>query len=401
MTKAIYKVGVIGGGTMGRGIALLISQKGIPVVIKEVNRELADKSLRSVHEKLDLAVARGKLMSDTAEVAKGLVSATADFEDISDVDLVIEAVFENLEVKRSLFSNADKLINPDAIFATNTSSLSISEIMSVTLRPDKFIGMHFFNPPITMPLVELISGQRTSEGTLCTVENFAKDSLGKITIRVKECPAFLVNRLLMPYLNEATFLLTDTCLSVEEIDQKAGQFGWPMGPFLLLDYLGIDIASDVACVCYAGYGERAKPAPLMNKLVQLGRLGNKSGAGFYVNDTTKQFESLSVVLEKEYSSRKSVSIDDGFRRMMVGMVNEAFLCLEEGVSSADAVETGCLYGIGFPMAFEGPLHWAEKEGLINILKDLKRFEKECGVRFKPAKLLEKYVAGRTRIFESW
>lgn len=401
MAKAIYKVGVIGGGTMGRGIALLVSQKGIPVVIKEINQELADKSLRSLHEKLNSAVARGKLMSDAAELAKGLVSATANFEDINDVDLVIEAVFENLEIKKGLFSNADKFINPDAIFATNTSSLSITDISSVTLRPDKFIGMHFFNPPITMPLVELISGRETSEDTLSTVEVFAKDSLGKVTIRVKECPAFLVNRLLMPYLNEATFLLTETNLTVEEIDGGAGQFGWPMGPFMLLDYLGVDVASDVAGICYVGYGERAKPAPLMSKLVQLGRLGNKSGAGFYVNDNSGKFETLAAVIEKEYPSRKYVSVDEGFHRMMVGMVNEAFLCLEGGVSSADEIESGCLYGIGFPMALEGPLHWAEKEGLPNILEDLKRFEKECGVRFKPAQLLEKYVAGRTRIFESW
>ncbi|MBI2064984.1 MAG: acetyl-CoA C-acyltransferase [Candidatus Yanofskybacteria bacterium] len=395
-TRAIRKVAIIGGGAMGRGIAMLVSQKGTPVVIKEINSELAKKSLQAVHSKLDEAAKRGKLTA-SSDIIKRLITATDSLVDIQDADLVIEAVFEKMEIKRKIFDELDKIVKPDAIFATNTSSLSISEMASVTKRGDKFVGMHFFNPPVTMPLVEMISGRETSEETRIAVETFSKDSLGKVVIRVKECPAFLVNRLLMPYLNEATFLLTETNLTVQEIDDIASKFGWPMGPFQLLDYIGIDVAAEVAEICHQGYGERATPAPLMHRLVELGRLGQKTGVGFY----SREHEPLASIIDREFPEREPSFVNDGFRRMMLGMANEAFLCLEENISSADEIETGCLYGIGFPMALEGPLHWAENEGLDTILAELRGLEKNYGIRFKPSKLLEKYVAEGTRIFEGW
>lgn len=386
--KAIRKVAIIGGGAMGRGIALLVSQKGTPVVIKEINSELAQKSLQTVYGKLDEAAKRGKLLANPADV-KRLITATDSFDGIKDADLVIEAVFEKMEVKKAIFAELDKVLRPDAILATNTSSLSVSEMASATSRADRFVGMHFFNPPITMPLVELISGKETSEDTRITVETFAKDSLGKTVIRVKECPAFLVNRLLMPYLNEATHLLTETTLTVEEIDSRVSKFGWPMGSFQLLDYLGIDVAAEVAEICYKGYGERAKPAPLMKRLVELGRFGQKTGAGFYAN---KDHESLGSIIEKEYPSRSGLNVDDGFKRMMYCMVNEAFMCLEEGIASPEDIDTGCLYGIGFPLSLEGPLHWAQKEGLKNIREYLQGlYEKTGNVHFKPSLLLDKFA----------
>ncbi|MDP2647953.1 MAG: 3-hydroxyacyl-CoA dehydrogenase NAD-binding domain-containing protein, partial [Candidatus Yanofskybacteria bacterium] len=395
--KGIHKVAVIGGGAMGRGIAMLVAQKGTPVVVRELNSELAGKSLETVHRKLDEASKRGKLTM-SADVVKRLITATDSFRDIKDADLVIEAVFEDMDVKKKIFAELDKVLPSNVIFASNTSSLSISELASVTSRPEKFIGMHFFNPPVTMPLVEMISGEKTLEETSLAVKAFSTDSLGKLVIRVKDCPLFFVNRVLMPDLNEATLLLTETKLTVEQIDSRASKFGWPMGPFTLLDYIGIDVAAEVAEIGYRGYGERAKPAPLMQRLVELGRFGQKNGIGFYA---PKGQESLASIIDREYPNRASMDVEEGFRRMMLGVVNECFLCLEEGVSSADEMETGCLYGIGFPMALEGPLHWAESEGLENILADLKRFEKEYGMRFKPSKLLEKYVAEGMRIFEGW
>lgn len=398
--KGIFKVAVIGGGAMGQGIALLISQKGIPVVIKEINSDLAEKSKQKIFEKIDKAVERGKIMVDQAEMAKGLISVTANYDDIKDVDLIIEAVFENMEVKKTVFQEADKILPADVIFATNTSSLSITEMASVTNRKDKVLGVHFFNPPVSMPLVELINGQETSVETMDILEDFCKNSLGKIPIRVKECPGFLVNRLLLPYLNEAVLLLSETTLTVEEIDNKAREFGWPMGPFFLMDYLGIDVCVEVAKILYAGYGERAKPAPLMEILVKLGRYGNKTGAGFYINDETKGFENLEEILKREFPNRQNLEIEEAYRRMMLGMINEAFLCLEENIASADDIEKGCLYGIGFPFTIGGPLHWAESQGLDKILADLKRFEQQYGIRFKPAKLLEEYVASNKKIFET-
>lgn len=396
---AIYKVGVIGGGAMGAGIATLVARQGIPVIIKEINDELAQKALKWSHKKFDSWVAKGKMMEDQAEMGKTLVSVTANMDDLADVDLIIEAVFEDIEVKKSVFAELDKILPEHVIFATNTSALCITEMAKATNRPEKVVGLHFFNPATYMPLVELISAEKTSEETVNILEDFAKNSLGKIPIKVRECPGFLVNRLLMPYLNEATLLLSETKLTPEEIENKAKEFGWPMGPFFLLDFLGIDVAAKVAKILENGYGARAKAAPLMDILVKAGRFGQKAGAGFFVNDETKGFKPLSKILDEKFPNRIEITVEEGFRRMMLGLANEAFLCLQEGISTAEDIETGCKYGIGFPATLEGPLHWAESEGLDKILKDLKRFEKTYGSRFKPAKLLEKYVKAGKKIFE--
>jgi len=358
--KTILKVGVIGGGAMGQGIASLVAQSGIPVVIKEINEELAQKALENIFSKIDKAAERGKIMSDKADMAKSLISASSDEIFLTNVDLVIEAVFEDMEVKKKVFHSLDFVVPKRAIFATNTSSLSITEMASATERPKQVVGMHFFNPPITMPLVEIISGKETDEETVETVEQFARD-LSKTTIRVKECPGFLVNRLLMPYLNEAVLLLSETTLKPEEIDRQAVEFGWRMGPFMLLDYLGIDIAAHVARILFQGFGERAKPAPLMEILANEKRYGVKTSAGFYVYQPDAGFEDIMKIVEKNFPQRRPLSPEEGFMRMMRGMANEALLCLDEGISTAEDIETGCRLGIGFPFTKLGPLHWAEKE----------------------------------------
>ncbi len=402
--QAIYKVGIIGGGAMGQGLTSLVARQGIPVVVKEVNEELAEIALQKVHAKFDSWVSRGKMLADRAEDRKMLVQSTYDLNDITDVDLVIEAVYESREVKTDLFAQLDTVLPPHVIFASNTSALSISELAASTCRPEKVAGLHFFNPPTYMSLVELIAGEGSSKETLDVLEDFARNSLGKVPINVKECPGFLVNRLLMPYLNEAALLLSETNLTLRQIEDQAGNFGWPMGPFTLLDFLGIDVAAEVAKILCNGYPERFVPAPLMETLVKLGRFGQKSGAGFFVIDETQGFEPLFAIRNREFPGRKDITVEEGFRRMMLGLINEAFRCLEEGVSSPEDIETGCKFGIGFPAALEGPLHWAISEGLSKILEDLKGFEETCGIRFKPAEQLETYINTGASIFdeaETW
>jgi len=401
--QAIYKVAVIGGGAMGQGIVSLNARQGIPVVVKEINKELAQKALKKVHKKFDSWVAKGKMLADNAEDRKMLVQSTSDFDDLTDVDLIIEAVFETMDVKKKIFKELDTILPEHVIFATNTSALSITEMATATNRPGKVAGLHFFNPATFMPLVEIISGEKTSKETIDLLEDFAKNSLGKVPIRVKECPGFLVNRLLMPYLNEAILLLSETTLPLEKIEEEVARFGWPMGPYTLLDFLGIDVAAEVTKIFEEGYGDRAEAPPLMEIMIKSGRFGQKAGAGFFVVDETKGFKPLSEILEKEFPGRKDMPVEEGFRRMMLGLVNEAFLCLEENISTAEDIETGCKYGIGFPATLEGPLHWAESEGLAKILEDLKRFEKTYGPRFKPAKNLEEYVKTGQKIFkeETW
>ncbi len=395
--RAIKKVLVVGGGKMGTALAVLIAQKGIGVVIKKTTKERAEKAEKDIDDELSRATQRGRILPDAAGAAKKLITITSDYKNISDVDLVIETTFEDMQTKRRIFGELDKILPPDVIFATNTSALSITEIASATNRRDKIIGAHFFNPPTKMLLVELVPGKETSAQTLATIKRFAEHSLGKISIIVKECPGFLVNRLLMAYLNEAVLLLSETKLTVKDMDETAKKFGWPIGPFALLDYLGIDIAAKIAETIYAGYGERAKPAPLLEIFVKAGRLGRKTGCGFATN--TKGPDGAEQIIDREFPKRAVLSPRDGFRRMMLCMANEAWRCVEEKISSPDDVETGCKYGIGFPDTFKGPLHWSEKEGLKNIRAELFALEKKFGIRFTPAKLLAEYAEQDKRLFE--
>ncbi len=398
MYRAIKKVAVIGGGTMGSGIAQHIAQKGVSVVVKEVSDERAKACKDRIFRQLDKVAQLGKITASEAEGTKARFSTTSYYKEIKDSDFVIEAVFEDLYAKKEVFRELNFLFPDDVIFTTNSSSLSITEIASVTNRPDRFIGTHFFNPPVKAPLVELVRGQKTSDETYDVAKRFVQTNLGKTPIPVKGCPGYLVNRLLLPYLNEATRLLTETNLTVKEVDARSNSFGWPMGPFQLLDYVGIDIASNVAKILYEGYGERAEPAPLMHRLVELGRIGNKVGVGFYAK--VGGFEDIQIVVDREFTNRQNLDVEDGFRRMMAGLCNETLMCFEEKVALANDIETGATLGIMFPMAFEGPLHYAQdKYGFVNLLADLQEFEREYGMRFKPTALLEQLVADNKKIFE--
>ncbi len=400
MARIIRKVAIIGGGTMGSGIAQKIAQSGVNAVVKEVDEAHAVACRDKLHRQWDKVAGLGKLNSTELQSAKSHFSVTSSYDDIRGVDLVIEAVFEDMEVKKAVFRELNSLLPADVIFATNSSSLSIDEIASITNRPDCFMGTHFFNPPVKALLVELIRGQATSDKTYSSVKRFIETSLGNTSILVKGCPGYLVNRLLLPYLNEAARLLVETRLTFQEIDVYAKKFGLPMGPFELLDFVGIDIASSVAKILHDGYGERATPTTLMYRLVELGRVGDKVGVGFYNKKKMAGFEDIQTVIDREYPNRRELDIEEGFKRMLAGLCNEALMCLEEGIAPKDVIEEGATKGIFFPMALEGPLHYTqEKYGFANLLADLKRFEREYGMRFKPATLLEQLVAEDKKIFK--
>jgi len=400
MAKIIQKVAVIGGGTMGSGIAQKIAQSEIDVVVKEVDEMRAVACRDKLHGQWDKVAGLGKLSSTELQSAKSHFSVTSSYDDIRDADIVIEAVFENMKAKKEVYEELNPLFPDDVIFTTNSSSLSIDEMASVTNRPDRFMGTHFFNPPVKALLVELIRGQATSDETYNSVKRFVETNLGNASILVKGCPGYLVNRLLLPYLNEAARLLVETRLTFQEIDVYAKKFGWPMGPFALLDYVGIDIAANVAKILHDGYGERATPTSLMYRLVELGRIGDKVGVGFYNKKKMAGFEDIQVVIDREYPNRRELGAEEGFKRMMTGLCNEALMCLEEEIAPKDVIEEGATKGIFFPMALEGPLHYAqEKYGFANLLADLNRFEREYGMRFKPAILLEQLVSQNKKIFD--
>src|SRR3990167_2398130 len=276
----IYKAAVVGGGAMGSGIAQVISYSGLPVVLKEINEDLAQKALSNIRKIYQGRVDKGKMTPPEMESKLSLVSVTTKFEDLKDVDIVIEAVPEKIELKKKVFQELDAVLPGQAIIATNTSALSVSALGAATKRPDKVIGIHFFFPAHVMKLIEVIPGLATSEETVQDAVSFS-EGLRKIPVRVNECAGFLVNRLLMPYLNEAAFCAEEGGADPKEIDQAMVDFGFPMGPFTLVDTIGLDICHDVVGVLLDEYGDRMKPALLWEEIYKKKRFGVKSGAGFY------------------------------------------------------------------------------------------------------------------------
>lgn len=276
------KIVVLGNGTMGAGIVQTMAQKGLAVTMKGRSNESLDRAMQRMNKGLTRLVEKGKMTAEDADQIIGRITVTTDYADIARADLVIEAISEEMEVKKEILREIDGLVQPSAIFATNTSSLSITELASVTKRPEQVIGMHFFNPVPVMKLVEVISGQCTSEETLQTTLTLC-EQLGKTAVRVSEAPGFVVNRILIPMINEAIGEYADGVATVEEID-TAMQLGanHPMGPLALGDFIGLDVCLAIMEVLNNEYADpKYRPHPLLRKMVRAGQLGRKSGKGFY------------------------------------------------------------------------------------------------------------------------
>lgn len=276
------KVFVLGAGTMGSGIAQAFAAKGYEVVIRDIKDEFVQGGLNKISKSLSKRVAKGKMTEEDKEVILKRVSGTTDMNLAKDCDLVIEAAIENMDIKKQIFSELDKVCKPETILASNTSSLSITEIASATKRADKVIGMHFFNPAPVMKLVEVIKGMSTSDETLNKVKEIAVE-IGKDPVEVAEAPGFVVNRILIPMINEAVGIYEEGVASVDDID-KAMMLGanHPMGPLALGDLIGLDVCLDIMDVLYKETGDsKYRANTLLRKYVRAGYLGRKSGKGFY------------------------------------------------------------------------------------------------------------------------
>ncbi|HVZ79462.1 MAG TPA: 3-hydroxyacyl-CoA dehydrogenase NAD-binding domain-containing protein [bacterium] len=386
----IYKAGVVGAGAMGAGIAQVISFSGLPVVLKDTDEERVKKGIEMVRKVYQGRVDKGKMTSSEMDQKMNLVTGTTSYDDFKDCDLVIEAVFESMKVKQQVFQDLEKVLPETAIMATNTSALSISQIASAVKRSEKVIGLHFFNPAPVMKLVEVIPGLQTSTETVDDTVAFA-ESLRKMPVRVKECAGFLVNRLLLPYLNEAAYALQEGSAPAEEMDKSLRAFGMPMGPFALLDMLGLDVCAEVSQILYDSFGPRMKAAEILGEMHKAGRLGTKNGIGFYVYDESKKAD-LKPLVDGIQAKTGVKGTPFSPERLVFQMINEAAYCLEENVASPGDIDLAMLAGTGFPQDKGGPLHLADGIGVDVVLAKLQEFSKTLGPRFWPAPILKRMVA---------
>lgn len=394
-TMPIHKAAVIGAGLMGAGISWALSYRSIEVRLKDIKNEFLIKGLKQINAIYKDLVKIRRLKPNEANIQFiKHVSTTTDFSGFKNRDIVIEAIVEDIEVKKKVFQQLESQVSEHCIIATNTSSLSIKEMSKVLTRPEKFIGMHFFSPVNRMPLVEVIVGDKTSNETIASVVKLSKD-LKKTPIVVKDCPGFLVNRVLLPYINEAVKCLQDG-VSVEQIDKAATQFGMPIGPLALADEVGLDVGYKVAKVLEDGYGTRMKTAHVFQDIIGDTSLrGKKTKKGFYIYQNGKKEVNQELVSKAtQYCGIKQVKqVEKDFQdRMMLMMLNEAVRCLDESVvENAQLLDMAMILGTGFPPFRGGLLRYADARGLKDIVARLRELEANYGERFKPADLLVTYA----------
>ncbi|MGZ3656871.1 MAG: 3-hydroxyacyl-CoA dehydrogenase NAD-binding domain-containing protein [Bdellovibrionota bacterium] len=389
--RKVGHAGLLGAGVMGGGIAWAFANKDIPVRMKDIKQESVNLGYQQAAENFGFALKKRKLTKNQYMGKMAMISGTLDYSGFRNADVVVEAVVENMDVKKKVLAETENYITDSCVYASNTSSLSITDMATAAKRPENVGGLHFFNPVSRMPLVEVIAGQKTSKETVATLFELAK-KLGKTPIVVKDGPGFLVNRLLLPYMNEAMFLFEEG-VSVERLDRVMKDFGMPMGPMRLVDEVGIDTGAKVAKILQNAFGARAQASPISEMIAASGRLGKKNGKGFYLYENGKEVgvdESILEVVKNR--NTRSAGLTDGelIQRMTYPMINEAALALADSVvKTPGEVDLGMIMGTGFPPFRGGLLRFADSEGVKRVAETLERFSGAGGgERLKPNAALQ-------------
>lgn len=380
----VGRIGVLGAGVMGGGIAQLAADRGLAVRMKDIQEEALGKGLAEANRLFQSKVKRRRLKKNEAQFRMDRISPTLTYEGLQTLDVVIEAVVEKLPVKRLVLKEVEERASGRVIFATNTSSLPITDIAAESKHPDRVVGMHFFNPVNRMPLVEIIRGKGTSDATVATVFALAK-AMGKVPVSCQDGPGFLVNRLLMPYMNEAAYLLLEG-IPIEAVDKAMVAFGMPMGPVRLMDEVGLDVAYHVGTFLESKFPDRMKGAPLLKAIFETALLGKKAGAGFYFYDEKGKETAVNPKMLDLLPPPKAAPSEAVLQeRMVLPMINEASRILAEGiVKTPGDVDLGMIMGTGFPPFRGGLMRYADSLGTTVVAERLSALAQSVNSRFAPS-----------------
>jgi 3-hydroxyacyl-CoA dehydrogenase len=387
--KEIRKAAIIGAGTMGGGIAMNFANVGIPVTIVEVARDALDRGLGVVRKNYEATAAKGRLKPEDVEKRMGLIKGSTDFKDIADADIVIEAVFEEMPIKKEVFAKIDAIAKPDAILATNTSTLDVNEIAAATKRPESVIGTHFFSPANVMKLLENVRGARSSKTAIATVMAVGR-RINKVPVLVGVCYGFVGNRMLHQRGQQAERLILEGALP-HQVDKVLYDFGFPMGPFAMGDLAGLDVGWRIR----KGRGVRSEVA---DRICEMGRFGQKTGAGYYKYDANRnpspdpEVEKIILQVSQEMGiKRREISSEEILQRLLYPMVNEGAKILEEKIAiRASDIDVVWVYGYGWPVYRGGPMFWADQVGLKTLRDRMLDFRRSTGDAFwEPAPLLNR------------
>jgi 3-hydroxyacyl-CoA dehydrogenase len=385
----VNTVGIVGAGTMGGGIAMNFANAGIPVTVVEVEQDALDRGLATIRKNYERTAQRGGITAEQVEQRAGLITGSLDMNAFADVDLVIEAVFERMDIKKDIFEKLDAICKPGAILATNTSALNIDEIASVTRRPEAVIGLHFFSPANVMKLLEIIRADHTGKDVIATSMKLAK-KIGKIAVLAGVTPGFIGNRMLLQRQREAQKLILEGAMPWD-IDRVLYDFGFPMGPFAMTDLAGLDIS---------WVKEKSKGETIRDVLCEMDRRGQKTGGGYYDYDEARNAIPSPVTekiiqdfVAKSGGNPREISDEEILERTIYPMINEGAKILEEGKAlRASDIDVVWENGYGWPVYRGGPMWYGDQVGLDKVLAKMKSFQATMGDQFKPSALLEKLVA---------